>query len=139
MCLQLHPCIPRCPNKKAMKTPPVFTVSFCELNSSIRIIITINLSYKCQCDYQSLSLRMQHTELTVALVLNFVTIPYTSHRVPSLLLVTMLTFLKHKYYLFRKHECLPSLLFSSFIVLWNHFGYFIIKRCITKTDSGDPV
>lgn len=111
MCLIASSLLPRCPYNQTMKTPLMFIESFCELNSIIIIIIAIKLSYECQCDCQSLSVGMQDAGSNGAPCPSFFfTILPTSHPVPSPLLVTMVTFLKHKleYYL-----CLESINGSS--------------------------
>lgn len=66
ICLQPHPFIPRYSNEKVVEASPFSTVNFCELSSSIRIIIAVK--YKFQCDYENLHLQLSDTlELLVLL------------------------------------------------------------------------
>lgn len=100
MCLGLNPSLPRCPSKRAFQDPPVFIVGCCELNSVIRIIITVKLTYKCHRNYWSLSLGMQRVGNSGGSCPQY--FHYSTHPLPySSPLVTMVTFLKHKleYYL----------------------------------------
>lgn len=113
---------PRCPNREAMKTPPVFIVGFCELNPIIRIIITIKLSATVGVCLQECSA----SEITVTLALNFFSPfhpPLTLF--PPAVLGTMVTFLKHKleYYLLAQKALVPPLivvcqLFCASASLW---------------------